>query len=298
VALLDRGIGGSNDADDLQTMTARRVLLVLCAAACAALLAGCGGDTLSFDPVASAASKTADTTSARVEFTANMSIDGVGGMSFTGNGLFDGRSRSGALKMRFTLPAMVQSQLAGAEPTMEMIMDGRDGLVLYVRSPLFGTAAGGRWLKLDMERLAKKEGLDLSRLLNANQVDPSESLRMLAASSDAHPIGYDRVRGVFTTHYRLVIDLERLAKGNDELRASFERLRKLTSVRSFPAEAWIDDQGRIRRIRIDMSVNTAAGGAFTMTMTEELYDFGVQVDVQPPPAADVIDAESLVSRGG
>jgi hypothetical protein len=275
-------------------MTARRVLSLLSLALCAFALVGCGGDTLSFDPVASAASKTFDTTSSRVEFTATMSIEGVGGMAFSGSGIFDGRTRSGAMNMRFTLPAQAQAQLGAADPTMQMIMDGRNGLVMYMRSPMFKTVAADKWLKIDMEKLAKKEGVDLSALMNANQADPSESLHMLMASTDAHPIGYDRVRGVFTTHYKLNIDLARLTKDNKQLRKTFESVRKLTGISSFPAEAWIDDQGRVRRMKIDMSFNAPTGGAFTMSMTEELYAFGVKVNVRPPAASEVIDAASLL----
>ena len=275
-------------------MTARRVLSLLCLAVCAAALVGCGGDTLSFDPVASAASKTVDTTSSRVQFTATMNVEGVGGMAFAGSGIFDGRTRTGALNMRFTLPADAVAQLGGADPTMQMIMDGRNGLVVYMRSPLFRTFATDKWLKIDMAKMAKKEGVDLSGLMNANQADPSESLRMLMASSDAHAIGYDRVRGVFTTHYKLNIDLALLAKDNKELRESLDNVRKLTGVTSYPAEAWIDDKGRVRRLKIDMSFNAPTGGAFQMSMTEELYAFGVKVNVQPPAASEVIDAASVL----
>ncbi len=275
-------------------MTARRVLSLLSLAVCAAALVGCGGDTLSFDPVANAASTTVASQSERVSFTATMNVDGVGGMAFSGAGIFDGRSRSGALNMRFTLPAAVQAQLGGADPTMQMIMDGRHGLVMYMRSPLFRTLATDKWIKLDMEKLAKKQGIDLSSLMNADQADPSQSLHMLMASTDAHPVGYDRVRGVFTTHYTLKVDLERLAKGNKELRTAFEMLRKLTGAQSFPAEAWIDDQGRVRRIKLDMSFNGPTGGAFTMSMTEDLYAFGVKVNVQPPDASQVLDASALL----
>lgn len=273
-------------------MTARRALFFLCLSACASALVGCGGDTLSFDPVANAASKTVQSASSRVAFTATMDIDGVGGMSFSGSGVFDGRARSGALNMRFAMPSQLQSTLGGADPSMQMIMDGRDGLVMYMRSPLFkGTA--DKWIKVDMEKLAKKQGVDLSSLMNANQADPSQSLRMLMASTDAHPLGYDRVRGVFTTHYKLNIDLARLAKDNKELRKSFEQLRRLSGVSSYPAEAWIDDKGRVRRLKIDMSFNSPTGGAFRMTITEELYAFGIKVDVPPPAPADVIDFGSL-----
>jgi len=275
-------------------MTARRVLSLLCLAVCAAALVGCGGDTLSFDPVANAADKTVASQSERVSFSATMNVDGVGGMAFSGAGIFDGRTRSGALNMRFTMPADIQAQLGVTDPTMQMIMDGSDGLVMYMRSPLFRTLPSDKWVKLDMEKLAKKEGIDLSSVLDAGQADPSQSLNMLMASTDAHPVGYDRVRGVFTTHYTLNVDLGRLAKGSAALRKSFEMLRNLTGVQSFPAEAWIDDQGRVRRMKIDMSFNTPTGGAFTMAMTEDLYAFGVKVKVQPPDPSQVVDAAALL----
>ena len=215
-------------------------------------------------------------------------------MAFSGAGIFDGRSRTGALNMRFTLPADVQAQLGVVDPTMQMIMDGRHGLVMYMRSQLFRTLAADKWVKLDMEKLAEKQGIDLSSVMDANRADPSQTLQMLMASTDAHPIGFDRVRGVFTTHYTLNVDLGRLAKGSKELGKTYEMLRKLTGVQSYPAEAWIDDQGRVRRLKIDMSFNGPTGGAFTMSMSEDLYAFGVKVNVQPPDASQVVDASALL----
>jgi hypothetical protein len=277
-------------------MNLRRVLSLLCLAVSATALVGCGGDTLAFDPVASAATKTADSSSARVAFAANMNMEGVGGMSFSGTGIYDGASKSGALNMKFNMPSAVSAQL-GADPTMEMIFDGSDGLVLYMRSTLFDKQLpAGSWVKMDLEKLAKKEGVDLSALMNANQADPSQTLAMLAASSDAHVVNYDRVRGVLTTHYRLKIDLKRLAKRNKALRKSLEQLMDVAGVDSYPAEAWIDDKGNVRRIKIDMSFNSPLGGAFTMTMTEELYDFGVKATIQPPPTSQTVDMSALLGR--
>jgi hypothetical protein len=276
-------------------MSLRRVLSLLCLAACATAAAGCGGDTLSFDPVASAATKTAASESSRVAFTATMNVDGVGGMAFSGAGVFDGRMRSGALNMRYQLPPSAQAQLGGVDPTMEMIMDGRNGLVMYMRSPLFARVAGDKWIKVDVAKEAKKEGIDLQAVMNSTQADPSQTLAMLTASTGAQPIGYDRVRGVFTTHYKFNIDLARLAKQHKELRETFDNVRKLTGISSYPAEAWIDKAGRVRRLKIDMSYNTPVGGAFTMSMTEDLYAFGIKVDVRPPDASQVVDASALTN---
>ena len=276
-------------------MSLGRSLSLLCLVACATALAGCGGDTLSFDPVASAATRTAKTESSRVAFTATMDVNGVGGMAFSGAGVFDGRTRSGALNMRFQLPAAAQAQLGAVEPTMDTIVDGRHGLVMYMRSPLFARVAGDRWIKVDVAKVAKQEGVDLEAIMNSTQADPSRSLAMLTASTDAHPIGYDRVRGVSTTHYAFNVDLARLAKEHAELRKTFDAVRKVTGVSSYPAEAWIDNAGRVRRLKIDMSYIMPAGGAFTMSMTEDLYAFGIKVDVRPPDASQVVDASALTN---
>jgi hypothetical protein len=279
-------------------MGLRPVLSLLCFSLCAAALAGCGGDTVSFDPVASAATRTAASESSRVAFTATMNVGGTGEMAVSGSGVFDGRSRSGALNMRFLLPQGAQAQLAGVDPTLQMIVDGRSGLVVYMRSPLFARVAGGRWIKLDMAKLAKKQGVDLSALLSAGQADPSQTLQLLRASADAHPVGYERVRGVLTTHYKLDVDLARLAKGNTSMRRLVDAVRQVAGTTSYPAEAWIDAAGRVRRMKIDMSLGSPAAGAVTMSMTEDLYAFGTKVVVRPPADGQVLDASSLVSPGG
>jgi hypothetical protein len=157
-----------------------------------------------------------------------------------------------------------------------------------MRSPMFKTLPADKWVKVDLAQLAKRQGVDLQALMNANRADPSQTLDMLTASTDAHPLGYDRVRGVLTTHYKLNIDLQRLARHNKELRKSYDILRKLMNITSFPAEAWIDSSGRVRRLKLDMSM-----GAFTMSMTEDLYAFGIKVNVPPPAASQVLDLSAL-----
>src|SRR5207249_286631 len=84
-----------------------------------------------------------------------------------------------------------------------------------------------------------KAGVDLGALMNSNQADPTQQLRMLMASTDSKVVNYDRVRGVLTTHYAFRIDLERLAKDNKDLRKSLDLVRKMSGTTSFPAEAWM-----------------------------------------------------------
>ena len=272
-------------------MTLRRVLSLLCLAASASALVGCaGGDTLALDPVAKAASTTANTTSSRFDFQASLSAGSVGSFSFHGNGIYDGKNKSGWMNMHFALPAAYQLQVPTSDPSMEMIFDGSHGLVMYMRSQLFDKLVPtGKWVKMDLGKMAKKEGVDLGAIMNANQADPSQSLRMLMASSGAHVTGAERIRGVETTHYSFTIDFKKLAHDNKQ----FRQLTEATGSISAPAEAWIDAKGRVRRLTVTMSLGAQLGTPMSMTMTEDLYDFGARVEITPPSDDLVVDLSSL-----
>jgi hypothetical protein len=271
-------------------MTLRRVLSFLCLAACASALVGCGGDALAFDPVAKAASTTANTTSSRFDFSASLNAGSTGSFSFHGNGIYDGKDKSGWMNMHFTLPAAYQLQLPTSDPSMEMIFDGSHGLVMYMRSQLFDKMVPvGKWVKMDLAKMAKKEGVDLGAIMNANQADPSQSLRLLMASSGAHVTGSERIRGVQTTHYSFNIDFKKLAHDNKQ----FRQLTEATGSISAPAEAWIDAKGRVRRLTLTMSLGAQLGTPMSMTMTEDLYDFGARADITPPSDDLVVDLSSL-----
>ena len=280
--------------DDLGVMSLRRLIALLCLAVCTMVLVGCGGgDTLALDPVANAASKTADSDSARIAVSATVSAGGAGTMTMDGRGIFDGRSKKGWMNMNFSLPESSQAQLGGRSSSMEMIFDGQDGFVMYMRSPLFQQQLGSdKWIKMDLEELAKKEGVDLGSLMNANQADPNQTLKMLMASSDARVSGSDTVRGVRTTRYSFRVDLRRLADENQALRESLDKLIRTMGVDAYPAQAWIDGEGRVRRLKIAMSMNTPQGSV-SMTMTEDLYDFGAPAEIVPPADNEVVDLSSL-----
>jgi len=271
-------------------MTPGRVLSLLCLALCASALVGCaGGDALALDPVAQAANTTAKTTSSRFEFRASIDAGSVGSFALHGNGVFDGKDKSGWMNMHFSLPPAYQLQVPTADPSMEMIFDGSHGLIMYMRSPLFDKVVPtGKWVKMDLAKMAGK-GQDLSAILNANQADPSQSLRMLMASSSAHVMGSERIRGVQTTHYAFSIDFKRLAQNSKQ----FKMLTDETGSVSAPAEAWIDAKGRVRRLTVAMVSGAKLGTPVTMTITEDLYDFGTPVNITAPSGDLVVDLSSL-----
>lgn len=276
-------------------MTLRRALMLFGLALCASALVGCGAsDTLSLDPVARAADTTAKTQSSRFTFRASIDAGALGSFSFHGDGIFDGKGRKGWMNMHFQMPPAAQAQLGTVDPSMEMIFDGSHGLLMYMRSPLFAKMVpAGKWVKMDMQKLAKKEGVDLGAVMNANQADPSQSLKFLMASSGARPLGMEKVRGVWTTHYSFTIDFKRLIHDNKALQA----LQMMTGSTSTPAEAWVDKQGRVRRLALTMSMGAQLGAPMSMSISEELFDFGTRANVTAPSDDMVVDMSSLGNLG-
>ena len=268
--------------------------LVIAASLAAIGLAGCGGsEGLSEDlspqaAVAEAATKTADAGSARIDMSA--AIKG-GAQSFTmvGRGEFaDQRGR-----MTFDL-----SDQTGQQLSMEMIFDQ---LVIYMRfPPELGAQlpAGKSWVKMDLEALGREQGIDLAELVQAGQSDPTQALQYLrGASDDFEKVGEEEIRGVDTTHYRGTVDLRKAAgQLSEEARKSVDRIVELTGEISFPFDVWIDEGGLARRIKYDQPLPGAQGA--TMAMTMDFYDFGVEVDVEPPSDDEVIDLQELIGQGG
>jgi hypothetical protein len=104
---------------------------------------------------------------------------------------------------------------------------------------------------------------------------PDRLLKELVKSSKTvEKLGSEDIRGVTTTHYRAHLDKDK------------------TPIRGSPNEepgvvdAWIDEQGLPRRIRIPYGESD--GGAVF-----DLFDFGVPVDVEAPPADEIVSEDKM-----
>lgn len=276
----------------------RRVRLSLQLVLLAVGLTACGGDALSLDPAASAATKTVEAGSSRVEFAIAVKVAGQS-IDMTGSGAFDYRTPRGELSYRMQVPAV-----GAVGMDMRMV-----GTKLYLRLPreLVGAAlpSGKPWFGVDLAESLEQAGLgglDLTR-----QQDPAQSLQMLrAASTDVKEIGHANVRGVPTTRYAGKLDfrkaldagIDRLelpeaerAKARDGMQALLEQL----GAASVPFEVFVDGDGLLRRMTMQMSTKIL-GQRMSMRMSMDYFDFGVKVDVQAPPAADVTDVSSLLQE--
>ena len=64
-----------------------------------------------------------------------------------------------------------------------------------------------------------------------------------------------------------------------------------------PVEVWIDGDNLVRRMRQSFEgAQMDAGVQVDMTTTTELYDFGTTVNVEEPPADQVVDFQDVLGQ--
>jgi hypothetical protein len=274
----------------------RRVLLALQVVALAVGLTACGGDALALDPVASAATKTVESGSSRVEFTVAMDVAGES-VEMTGSGAFDYGEARGEATYRMHVPML-------GEVGMDMRMVGTK---VFVRLPEAlagaGMTGGKEWASVDLAKSLQQAGLGSLDL--TQQQDPAQTLQYLrAASAGVKEDGSATVRGVETTRYTGRLDFRKaLDAGLEQLelspaerqqaRAGMNWMLDQLGGNGVPFEVFVDEDGLLRRMKLNMNMSVEREQV-KMTMRMDYFDFGVDVNVQAPPARDVYDATGLL----
>jgi hypothetical protein len=162
------------------------------------------------------------------------------------------------------------------------------------RVPPIGEEHPKPWMKIELPKeLAGDNPFSpgFSPVPDESGGDPTQALSYLeSATSKVEPVGSERVRGTPTTRYTATFDAAKVAaQAPEDVQGSVEDMGL-----SFPkpADVWIDEQGRLRKIHYAMTMKVpkdmgAPATTMTMDINLELYDFGVPVNVRPPPANQV-----------
>ena len=238
--------------------------------------------------VAGAALRTADAGSSRVVLSAS-----VGGRKFSAEGAFDYEEHNGAM----TLDLGGLGAAIGADALDVVFVHN----VVYYHLPAGTLPAGKEWMRIDVRTLADASGVDFQQLAQASQSDPAQYLRWLQAAGDeVEEVGEATVRGVEATQYGASVDLADLAGAVDpEVREATrlwaEALREQLGVDEVPTDVWIDEDGLVRRIRQRYDLRVGERKVRT-EIAMELFDFGVEVDVEAPPADAVVDLGDLLGQ--
>jgi hypothetical protein len=238
--------------------------------------------------LAASAARTSHAKSARVAMRMRMSVPPDGAViTADAAGVVGFRDRSVDLGLRMAIPG------AGVIRMREIMV----WPVIYMHSPLFAAALHGKqWMKLDMAKLERANGVNLNALTSTGSNDPTQMLQTLENESDSlENLGAATVRGVPTVHYHAVIDLDKAAQNapaavRAAVRKSDARLVEMLGTHRMPMDVWIGRDRLVRRVAYHLPIPIqATGQTLTMAVQFDMYDFGVPVHVAAPPAREVAE---------
>jgi len=247
------------------------------------------GCSATLDPVAKAATHTADVSTLRFSMTVSLQVPGAPGTIALGaTGAID----SSAHRLAMSMDLSKIAALTGSSAMPKRMRMVEDGTVIYMTGDgLSRVLPGGKsWARLDLARAASQVGADVSGL-TGGQTDPRASLAQLRKAGNVVRIGPQLVRGVATTRYNVLVDLGRGVDGlegsaREAMKQLVQRL-EAAGTRYVPADAWVDADGYLRRFRIAIPGYFGAGSSFGLSM--DMYGFGDPVSIAVPDPAEVSD---------
>lgn len=261
-------------------------------------VAACGEETPPHERLSEAVDVTAAEGSAAfsLEIDVDMGSDGPGMQTtISGDGVADLESHVGRMEINYP----------GLGGSMATVFDGED---VYVRVPPGLTGGETRWVRRSTDGAS---GMVPGGRLGQNPLGILDVLD--AVEGEIRTLGADTVAETDVQGYGFTLAGHELwgeARGEEQDGDSVpDALRDL----EIPAEAWLDDRGRVRRLVMDVDLATLAdvvrstsddsvpdglGGLLgaiegTLTVTTVLRDFGTAVDVETPDEADIISQEEL-----
>jgi hypothetical protein len=311
----------------------RRLLVLLAAVGAVAVAAGCGGagttagtEPLTADQLAQAASASVEAQSSKFALDFDMTFPGApGSFALLGEGAFDATNERATMSLDLSsLAGLFRGLLGGlqgltpapgqgapdfSDPEqwkLDLIVDGK---VAYMRFPAMSSELpeGKTWVRIDEDDAAKAgQDFGFSGLEHFTSQDPRELLEVLdSVSGEIETVGAEDVRGTPTTHYRATLDLRELGnlapsgsgsggQGGQDFGAMFDQLFEQAGFGELPFDVWIDDEGLVRKVEASFSMAPEGEREkLEASLAFELYDYGVEVDVMPPPADEVADASAL-----
>ncbi|BCM68313.1 putative lipoprotein [Streptomyces sp. EAS-AB2608] len=196
-------------------------------------------------------------------------------VTIRGRGVYDYRHRLGRLTV------MLPEDPTGASehrPITELLTPG----ALYMKNRGAGVPAD-KWVRVETATLSD------GNLVTGGATDPYAAAEVLRGTREATFVGRTVLAGTPVRHYRGTADLSRAARyasaGN---KASLAAAAKGFATALVPFDAYLDDQGRIRKLRQRFSfVNGRQKATVAVASTLLLFEFGIPVDVRLPAPADI-----------
>ncbi|MDF0370997.1 MULTISPECIES: hypothetical protein [Streptomyces] len=205
-------------------------------------------------------------------------------VTIRGEGAYDFRRQLGRIKV------VLPKDAAGSDehrPITELLAPG----ALYMKNRGAGVPAD-KWVRIDTTTL--EDG----NLVTGGVTDPMASAELLRGADEVTYVGTTELAGVMVRHYRGVADIGRAARAaSPSSRGALGAAAKGFSTDSVPFDAYLDDEGLLRKVRHRFTFATE-GPAVAVVSTMLLYGFGVPVPVRLPPGADIYTGQVEQGRSG
>ncbi|GGX33081.1 hypothetical protein [Streptomyces chryseus] len=194
-------------------------------------------------------------------------------VTIRGEGAYDFKKRMGQLKV------LLPPDPDGADkhrPITELLAPG----ALYMKNRGAGVPAD-KWVRIDTATL------DDGNLVTGGATDPLVAAELLRGAKEAAYVGRADVAGTGVRHYRGVTDIARAARvASPHVRGALSAAAKGFAKDAVPFDAYLDDQGRLRKVRHRFDFANA-GRTVAVASTTLLYAFGAPVEVRLPAARDI-----------
>ncbi|WP_330305608.1 MULTISPECIES: hypothetical protein [unclassified Streptomyces] len=196
-------------------------------------------------------------------------------VTIRGEGVYDFKDQMGRFKV------LLPQDPAGADehrPITELLAPG----ALFMKNRGAGVPAD-KWVRVDTA------GLSDGNLVTGGATDPFAAAELLRGTRTATYVGKTEVAGTPVRHYRGTADLHVAARSASKgQRLALKAAAKGFATAEVPFDAYLDDQGRLRKVRHRFSfVNGQQKGTVAVASTTLLYDFGVPADVRLPDSGDI-----------
>ncbi|NEB00015.1 hypothetical protein [Streptomyces sp. SID13726] len=236
-------------------------------------------------PASLAALRTAERSTERADTARVRSSTEMGTqLSLTADGVIAWRDGlSGALTIEYTGGTAAET-MHGLGVTSMQARYLSDAYYAHMGDRFAAKLGGKHWLKYAYDDLKSLGGgADLAAQMRSTT--PNQSVKLLLDSEDVREIGEETVDGQSTTHYSGTVRVEDVT--DTGLRG---RLRD-AGVTGETVDIWVNEKNLL--VKKVEKTSTANG---RVTQTAHYSDYGVEVDVQEPPAADTADFKALLSQ--
>ncbi|MFH8474492.1 hypothetical protein [Streptomyces sp. NPDC018000] len=195
-------------------------------------------------------------------------------VTVTGRGTYDFRNQVGRLEV--VLPEDAVGEDDEHRPITELLAPG----ALYMMNRGAGVPAD-KWVRIDTTTL--EDG----NLVTGGVTDPMAAAELLRGARQVTYAGRTELAGVTVRHYRGTSDIGRAAReASPKSRGALAAAAKGFRTDTVPFDAYLDEQGRLRKVRHRFSFANE-GPAVEVVSTTLLYGFGVPVSVPLPDDRDI-----------